>query len=254
MDINFALILVIVFFVTGICWALHKFRMAADNKSLEFVGSLFPVIALVLVLRSFLFEPFKIPSGSMIPTLNVGDFILVNKFAYGLRLPVTGTKIVSIGEPKRGDVMVFIPQGKSQHYIKRVVGLPGDTVELRNGVLYVNGVEMKQRPFDGVAVDRETCTSMGFADCVVQLENLDGVEHVIQRIKNPVSPLSASYATEVRPGHYFMVGDNRDNSNDSRGLVGQVPEENIVGKAVAVWMHWDRFFSWPDFTEARSIK
>ena len=253
MDIDFSLILVIAFFITGISWALIKFKVAFAVKYLDFPGSLFSVIALVLVLRSFLFEPFQIPSGSMIPTLKVGDFILVNKFHYGFRLPVLGTKVVSVNDPKRGDVMVFIPPHTKKHYIKRVVGLPGDTVEVRNGVLFVNGQEMKQTDYSEVEVNLDTCTSRGLADCVVQLENLDGVEHIVQRLKRPTSRVSGSFAEKVPEGHYFMIGDNRDNSNDSRGW-GAVPEQNIVGKAVVVWMHWKEFFSWPNFSEARSIK
>ncbi|MDM3869825.1 signal peptidase I [Porticoccus sp. W117] len=255
MDFDFSLVLVIAFLITGICWVLHKLNVEIAGKTVEFFGSLFSVVALVLVLRSFLFEPFQIPSGSMIPTLKVGDFILVNKYAYGLRLPVSGTKVVDIGEPKRGDVMVFIPPHKKQHYIKRVVGLPGDIVEMRRGVLFVNGQEMKQSAYADIKADNDTCTQMGLKDCIIQLENLDGVEHVIQRVKNPTNRASFSFVAKVPNGRYFMVGDNRDNSNDSRSWeVKTVPEENIVGKAVAVWMHWDKFLSWPDFTQARSIQ
>ncbi|MGS2723209.1 signal peptidase I [Porticoccus sp. GXU_MW_L64] len=255
MDFDFSLILVIAFFVTGVCWVLYKLNVEIAGKTVEFLGSLFGVVALVLVLRSFLFEPFKIPSGSMIPTLKVGDFILVNKYAYGLRLPVSGTKVIDIDEPKRGDVMVFIPPHKKQHYIKRVIGLPGDTVEVRQGILFVNGKEMKQTEHPDIAPDNRTCTQMGLKDCVVQLENIDGVEHAIQRVKYPTSRVSFSFAATVPEGRYFMMGDNRDNSTDSRSWdVKTVPEKNIVGKAVAVWMHWDKFLSWPDFTQARSIK
>ena len=244
MDFDFSLVLVIAFLVTGICWVLYKLKVAFASKSVEFLGSLFGVITLVLVLRSFLFEPFQIPSGSMIPTLKVGDFILVNKFSYGLRLPVSGTKVVEIGEPKRGDVMVFIPPHKKQHYIKRVVGLPGDTVEVRNGILYVNGEEMVQKPHES--------WSASDPFHLVQSEQLGDVEHAIRRRVIPGN-LSRNYAKTIPDGYYCLVGDNRDNSNDSRAW-GLVPEENIVGKAVAVWMHWDKFLSWPDFTQARSIK
>ena len=242
MDMDFALILVVVFFITGICWLAQKLNKAlCASKQLEFVGSLFPVIALVLVLRSFLFEPFKIPSGSMIPTLNVGDFILVNKFSYGLRLPVTGTKFIDIGEPRRGDVMVFIPPHVDKHYIKRVVGVPGDTVEVRNGVLFVNGEKMAQRPHPEWA--------SGNPSHLIQMEQLGDVDHAIRRSVVP-GRLSRNYTQTIPEGYYCLVGDNRDNSNDSREW-GLVPEKNIVGKAVAVWMHWDK---WPDFTEARSIQ
>ena len=245
MDINFSLVLVIAFFVTGISWLLCKLKVSFANSTFEFFGSLFSVIAVVLVLRSFLFEPFQIPSGSMIPTLKVGDFILVNKYSYGLRLPLSGTKVIPVSDPKRGDVMVFIPPHKSQHYIKRVVGLPGDTVEMRNGVLYVNGEEMLQKPLEGG-------WQLGDPFHIVQTEQLGDVEHAIRRKVSP-SPVSQSYSKQIPEGYYCMIGDNRDNSRDSREW-GLVPEKNIVGKAVAVWMHWDKFLSWPDFSQARSIK
>ena len=242
MDIDFPLILVIAVLVTGIAWLMGKFKLS-NGKFVEFGGSFFPVLALVLVLRSFLFEPFKIPSGSMIPTLNVGDFILVNKFSYGLRLPVSGTKIVDIDNPARGDVMVFFPPDDDRYFIKRVTGLPGDKVEMRNGELFVNGRLMKQTPHP--VADRDSRYT-------VQMEQLDGVDHAIRRSVVP-GRYSKNYSTVVPEGHYFMMGDNRDNSNDSRDW-GPVPEENIVGKAVAVWMHWDKFFSLPSFEEAGKIQ
>ncbi len=243
MDIDFPLILVIAVFITGIAWLLLKVKVA-DNKYLEFCGSFFPVLLLVLVLRSFLYEPFQIPSGSMIPTLKVGDFILVDKFSYGLRLPVTGTKVIDIGEPERGDVMVFFPPNDERYFIKRVIGLPGDKIEMLDGVLFVNGEEVKQKPHPTLVPEDHSYA--------VYLEQLGDVEHTMQRNVHP-SRHSAHYTTVVKPGHYFMMGDNRDNSSDSREW-GQVPEANIVGKAVAVWMHWQKFFSLPSFSSVGAIE
>lgn len=243
MDIDFPLILVIAVLVTGIAWGMHKFGKAT-GKYVEFGGSFFPVLLLVLLLRSFLFEPFKIPSGSMIPTLNIGDFILVNKYSYGLRLPVLGTKVVEIGEPQRGDVMVFIPPHKDQYYIKRVIGVPGDKIDIRDGVLYVNDEMMEQTPHPLWASPDPSYT--------VQMEQLNGAEHAIRRQVNP-GRYSVNYSTVVEPEYYLMIGDNRDDSYDSRAW-GQVHESMIVGKAVAVWMHWDKFFSLPSFGEARLIE
>ncbi len=244
MDINFPLILVGAVFVTGIAWVLLKLKVAADNKYVEFFSSFFPVLSLVLVLRSFLYEPFQIPSGSMIPTLRIGDFILVDKFSYGLRLPVSGTKLVDIGSPQRGDVMVFYPPNDERHFIKRVIGLPGDKVEVRNGMLFVNGEQMEQTPHPTLVPENHSYT--------VQLEQLGSVQHAMQRGVRP-GRYSVRYSIVVPEGHYFMMGDNRDNSSDSRDW-GPVPEENIVGKAVVIWMHWKDFFSLPEFNAVGSIQ
>ena len=259
MDIDFSLILVVAFLVTGISWALIKFKVAFAVKYLDFPGSLFSVIALVLVLRSFLFEPFQIPSGSMIPTLKVGDFILVNKYHYGLRLPVSRTQVVSNKLPQRGDVMVFIPPHKKQHYIKRILGIPGDKVQFINDVVYVNDVKIPRKKLGEIRVKEKRETWSGDIKEVDVLyeqwvETWAGADHVIH--ENPThKPYNGTYI--VPEGHYFMVGDNRDNSSDSRSSKWPkkfVPEQNIVGKAVAVWMHWDEFLSWPDFSAARSIQ
>lgn len=214
---------------------------------LEYTAGLFPVIAVVFLLRSFLFEPFRIPSGSMLPTLHIGDFILVNKFDYGIRLPVTNTKIIPVGSPERGDVVVFkYPMDTQVDYIKRVVGLPGDTVEYRDKVLYVNGVEQKQtgsRDF----VDDSTMITLEERD-----EQLGEVNHLIARDARRPSwvPLQGilrkekscdynerGFVCTVPEGHYFMMGDNRDNSEDSR-YWGFVPDENLVGRAVLIWANF----------------
>jgi signal peptidase I len=207
----------------------------------EYARSFFPVILIVLLLRSFLVEPFRIPTGSMMPTLLVGDFILVNKFAYGIRLPVLNTKIIEIDEPKRGDPVVFrYPIQPQIDYIKRVVGVPGDTVYYQNKVLYVNGKPMPHTP---VGRYIGSGTGASHTGAIKAVENLDGVEHTI--LVHPLAPNFASGChilargpITVPEGHYFVMGDNRDNSNDSR-CWGYVPEENLVGRAFGVWMNWD---------------
>ena len=179
----------------------------------------------------------------MVPTLQVGDYILVNKYTYGIRLPVLRTKVLEINQPERGDVMVFFPPHmNTTYYIKRVVGLPGDTVEYRNKRLYVNG-EAVTRDELGVVPD-------GSARMQMALEQLGGSNHLMQ--DNLARP-ARDFSVVVRPGHYFMMGDNRDNSSDSR-IWGQVPEKDIVGKAFAVWMHWPSFFSVPSFDRVGVIE
>ena len=213
---------------------------------IEYSGSFFPVIALVFVLRSFLFEPFKIPSSSMVPTLQVGDLILVNKYVYGVRLPVLNKKIIDIGDPQRGDVMVFkYPKDTSLDYIKRVIGVPGDKITYRNKRLSINDKEVSYSALPDY-LDEDTLTySRHF------VESLNGKSHRIlvdERAPGYVSSPdnfryrdACTYDTEgftckVPDGHYFMMGDNRDNSLDSR-YWGFVPNEYIVGKAFFVWMN-----------------
>lgn len=249
MDINFPLILLFLVIISGVIWSFDRFILAKKRSQdepvpgwIEYSGSFFPVLLLVFVLRSFLFEPFQIPSGSMIPTLKVGDFILVNKFTYGLRLPVIGTKIVSINDPKRGDVMVFFPPDDDRYFIKRVIGLPGDEIRLRDNMLYINGLLADQKSLPESAEDSRF---------ELVSEDLNGLVHSVQ--KNKVAgPLGKNYTLTVPDNHYFMMGDNRDNSSDSR-VWGPVPEENIVGKAVLIWMHWESFSELPNFDRAGKI-
>ena len=243
MDLNFELILTLIFLVAFAFWLLNKFVVKQEEGGIEFIGSLAPVLGLVLLLRSFVVEPFQIPSQSMLPTLKVGDFILVSKSTYGIRLPVLRTKLVDISSPKRGDVMVFFPPHEDRYFIKRVVGLPGDKVQVLNGVMYINGEQMEQ------VLMPEEATS---ARSVVMTENLVGSQHLIQKRISPTR-LSQSYTSMVPDGHYFMMGDNRDNSSDSR-VWGPVPEERIVGKAFARWMFWNNFLSVPSFDRAGKIQ
>ena len=214
-------------------------RLNKEPLLVEYGKSFFPVLAIVLVLRSFLLEPFQIPSGSMKPTLEVGDFILVNKFAFGIRLPVIDTKIIDVGDPQRGDVMVFrYPSNPSINYIKRVVGLPGDRISYTTDKrLLVNGQSVAEQ-FLG-----EEPGSLGRT--LVYQEKLGEAEHMIRKLLN--RNIRGGDEWVVPQGHYFMMGDNRDDSNDSRywnddaipkELWGMVPDQNIVGKAFAVWMSW----------------
>jgi len=213
----------------------------------EYTSGFFPVIVLVFVLRSFLFEPFRIPSGSMMPTLEVGDLILVNKFSYGVRLPVLRNKIVTLGAPARGDVMVFkYPHRPSQDYIKRVVGLPGDTVEYTERRLLVNGAPVPEQPLPRYFDEARAQYSAQFS------ERLGAVDHRIILNEGPGIPISRGLVHNapeacvwssggvkcmVPPDSYFVMGDNRDNSEDSR-FWGFVPEQNIVGRAFFIWMNF----------------
>lgn len=221
-----------------------KARSTASEPILvEYARSFFPVLFVVFVLRSFLVEPFQIPSSSMVPTLEVGDYILVNKFTYGLRLPVVRTKIMDINQPQRGDVMVFFPPHMNDtYYIKRVIGLPGDTITYRNKRLSVNGAPV---PTQSLAVVPQ---AQGRVE--LGLETLGPEPHLMQ---DDLMRPGRDFTLVVKSGHYFMMGDNRDNSSDSR-VWGQVPERDIVGKAFAIWMHWDSLFSIPSFSRAGAIK
>jgi signal peptidase I len=233
-------------------------KLNKEPLLVEYGKSFFPVLFIVLVLRSFLVEPFQIPSGSMKPTLDVGDFILVNKFSYGIRLPVIDKKIIEIGDPQRGDVMVFrYPSDPNVNYIKRVVGLPGDVIRYTSDKrLFVNGESVAEK-----LIGAEPNT-LGSAE--LYQEKLGAVEHEIRKeMSRYRSPPDNQWT--VPAGHYFMMGDNRDNSNDSRywddpnipkELLGMVPDQNIVGKAFAVWMSWPepKLSHLPNFSRVGLIK
>lgn len=234
MNIDFSLVLVIFTALCGVLWFIGSVLFSRpESLVVEYARSFFPLLLLVLVLRSFVFEPFRIPSGSMKPTLLVGDFILVNKFAYGVRLPVVHKKILDTGEPERGDVSVFrYPKQPELDYIKRIVGVPGDILQYRDKKLTVNGVLASQE----VLGDYDDPDG-GSQPTLEIVEDLVGIEHKLLTTK---SPRRGDFEIEVPEGMYFAMGDNRDNSNDSR-FWGFVPEDHLVGKAFMVWMHfnWD---------------
>jgi signal peptidase I len=241
-------------------------RLSKEPLLIEYGKSFFPVLAIVLVLRSFLLEPFQIPSGSMKPTLEVGDFILVNKFAYGIRLPVIDTKIIEVGDPQRGDVMVFrYPSEPSINYIKRVIGVPGDHIVVDGKQLYVNGEAVsKTYLFEKLDDDTEGRRFGGYPTARFYSEQLGEVKHQI-RERQLVRGIPRQEWV-VPQGHYFMMGDNRDNSKDSRfwedppgtppEFSGMVPDRNIVGKAFAVWMSWPdpKLHSLPNFSRVGLIR
>ncbi|WP_319555239.1 signal peptidase I [uncultured Vibrio sp.] len=270
---TFSLILVIVTLVTGVVWLLEKLVFAKKRQAkvaeieaqttngldavtlqkverqpwwVENSVSIFPVIAFVLVLRSFIYEPFQIPSGSMMPTLLVGDFILVEKYAYGIKDPVWRTELVETGKPERGDIVVFkYPPHPSIDYIKRVVGLPGDIVRYSNDkqVCIQSKGESSCKPVKLSNVEESQFSSNGIP--MIQLdEKLGNVEHNIlvnPLVRNHVEqyfPRSGTTEWVVPQGQYFVMGDNRDNSADSR-YWGFVPEANLVGKAVAIWISFE---------------
>lgn len=256
MDYDFSFFLVVASFITGIVWGGYcvylkarrrHYDLANEPLMVEYARSFFPVVLLVLLLRSFLAEPFRIPSGSMMPTLLIGDFILVNKFAYGVRLPVANTKIIEMGEPKRGDIVVFrFPRQPSIDYIKRVIGMPGDRIAYFDKKVYVNGQLASQTPLN-VYEGRGQGQSMSGA---MRLEeNLESVKHDILVMQGAASVEDVFVVPE---GQYFVMGDNRDNSNDSR-YWGFVPEANLVGKAFFIWMNWDLDNKGVDFTRLGTV-
>jgi signal peptidase I len=208
---------------------------------LDFSRSFFPVLLLVFLLRGFVAEPFRIPSGSMLPTLELGDFILVNKYSYGLRLPITNTKILEIGEPERGDVVVFrFPPEPTSNYIKRLIGLPGDVIEYRRQTLFVNGKKIETIKTDDYIQEGKSESQYQFTQ-FLPIGDADG-DYVSASllIRKKSHPNSNAGRWVVPEGHYFMMGDNRDNSHDSRSRSFTfVPDENIVGKALFVWMSWN---------------
>lgn len=251
MKLDFATILVFLVIASGAIWAYDALVSARRRKAerglggageqaaahpsrvVDYARSFFPIFLIVLILRSFLVEPFRIPSGSMMPTLLIGDFILVNKFTYGIRLPVIDKKIVELGQPQRGDIVVFrFPEDPSVPFIKRVVGLPGDRVGYYNKQLYING---KAVPQQSVGVYTGTGSGKSMTGAEVRREELDQANHEILVHRGHPTLEGESVIPE---GQYFVLGDNRDNSRDSR-FWGTVPDENLIGKAFLIWMSWD---------------
>ncbi len=268
MNVDFPLILTVLALFSGLIWLIDALFFArarrtrnaaiaegklAEKESwlTEQAKAFFPVLMIVLVVRSFWFEPFQIPSGSMMPTLLVGDFIVVNKYAYGLRLPVTNQKILGIGEPKRGDVVIFRRPARQPEFdrpmspkeraddlaivgatfIKRCIGLPGDTISYQNHEFRINGEIIPHTPIGNYMTD---ASSVAPIEAMLQSENLMGVTH--QTLTTPYPQLNGEWT--VPAGQYLMMGDNRDGSSDGRDW-GFVPEENLMGRASFIWMHWD---------------
>jgi len=237
--VSFPAIMVALVIVTGIIWLIDALLWAPQRVKeqkepvvVEYARSFFPIILLVLVIRSFIAEPFRIPSASMLPTLHIGDFILVNKFAYGIRLPVLNTKVLELADPERGDVLVFrFPKNPKVDYIKRVVGLPGDKVGYFGKTVYINGKAVEQE------VKAKDVNLLGLVPARAELrfEQLGKNGHDL--LVDPDRRLVEGEMV-VPEGHYFVMGDNRDNSNDSR-FWGTVPEDHLVGKAFFIWMSWD---------------
>ena len=250
MNFDFSALLVFLTFASGLIWlgyslffaprVMPEQKQSARDETLklpllvEYSKSFFPIFLIVLILRSFIFEPFKIPSASMMPTLLIGDFILVNKYEYGLRLPVLHTKFIENNTPERGDIVVFrYPENPTIRFIKRVVGLPGDTIAYIDKTLFINGKKVEQTP-------RGRYNAQGAG------KTMDGVSLLKEQLTQELSHqilidprrFSLELETVVPDGHYFVLGDNRDNSKDSR-FWGFVPDENLMGKAFMIWMNWD---------------
>ena len=255
LDLDFAALLVGLSLFTGVVWAIDHFAFrkkrlarkpdAKEPVLVEYCRSFFPVIFAVLLIRSFLAEPFRIPSDSMMPTLLDGDFILVNKFAYGIRIPVVNKKVIAIGEPERGDVVVFRYPGYPNRpddpnigtdYIKRIIGLPGDEVTYRDRVLYVNGEKVEARlvgRYEGSSITRDY---RGYQSIE---EKLGAATHESLLGPPPASAGGQEGTWRVGEGEYLVMGDNRSNSEDGR-YWGMVPEANLVGRAFLIWFNWDK--------------
>lgn len=257
MNIDFAAVLVLLTFASGVIWLFDSLFLArkragrtekvSDKKEetegreavgkkpllVDYARSFFPIFLFVLILRSFIVEPFRIPSASMMPTLLIGDFILVNKYEYGIRLPVLNSKIIDNETPERGDIIVFrYPVNPDIPYIKRVVGLPGDHVAYYDKTLYINGKPMEQ---DILGAYNAVGSGNMMDGVSLRIEDLLTMEHLILVDTGAFSP---AVEGTVPAGHYFVLGDNRDNSKDSR-YWGFVPDTNLVGRAFMIWMNWD---------------
>jgi signal peptidase I len=241
---DLSLILTLLLAVSGLillteATIFRRRRQATSKEPLltEYARSLFPIILIVLVVRSFVAEPFRIPSASMMPGLVDGDFIFVNKFAYGLRLPILNSKFLPTGQPQRGDVVVFrLPSDPSTHYIKRLIGLPGDHIAVRDNAIFINGVRVPAKR------DGEYTGGYGFSGADLEVERIGERDHLIMLAKNR---MSTDYDSVVPPGNYFFMGDNRNDSEDSRfAQVGFVPDRYLDGRAMLIWMNW-QIPGWP---------
>lgn len=300
MDFDFNLILVPATLILGAIWLLDKLVLKQkQSKGLEkstapvrWAYDFFPILAIVLVVRSFLIEPFNIPSSSMVPTLYTGDFIAVNKYAYGIRLPLVNTKVLDLGAPQHGDVVVFrYPENPKIYYIKRVIGVGGDTVSFNNGQLSVNGKAIATTPANftpdpkmtaqlyppgktetGEIVTAEQAAQLGNQEeqtaQYVQESPSNNHQHLVRYLGDKNWFQYASFLQQASPqlmasqgqqwqltvpkGHYFVMGDNRDRSADGR-FWGFVPDENLAGKAVYVWTHKASGLSLPTFNRNGAI-
>lgn len=243
MTFDFAFYLTIAVIVTGVITFIDRIffykalKVTGKKKSplvFEYARAFFPILLIVWVLRSFIVQPYRVPTGSLEPTIMPGDFIAAQQFTYGLRLPIFNNKFLSIGEPKRGQIVLFRwPKDLKIVFVKRAIGLPGDHIVYKNKVLYINGKKMSQKFLHNT----NDLNSYGYRRLVeVKQENLDGVKHQIYI--QPVGGETQDYNIVVPPGEYFMMGDNRDNSDDSRQW-GFVPEKDLVGRAFVIWMSWD---------------
>lgn len=264
MKLDFSLILTLLAASTGIIWLIDKLvfeksrllinKEAKEPVLVEYAKSLFPVVFFVLALRSFIAEPFRIPSGSMMPNLLIGDFILVNKFNYGIRLPVINKKIVAIGEPKRGDVFVFRYPGMGENdptagtdYIKRVIGLPGDTISVEENRVSVNGVPFTYQEV-GIFVGQGLSSDMTGSKIIA--ETMPGKTHNMLELDGVPLGYRNNNTWIVPEGHYFAMGDNRDRSADSREW-GFVPEKNLVGRAMLIWLNCSGWVCSDSFNASR---
>lgn len=299
MDFDFNLILVPVTLILGAIWLADKLFLKQKKQGLKKASApvrwayeYFPIFAVVLVARSFLIEPFNIPSSSMVPTLYTGDFIAVNKYAYGIRLPLINTKIIDLGSPKHGDVAVFrYPENPKIYYIKRVVGVGGDTVSFNQGVLSVNGKPINTQPAqftadtqlteqlypagtlpNGYQISPEQAKQLGVVEeqQATYVQEIPNSEHnhlvryvgetqwyqsatfLQQHSPNFIANQGQQWQITVPQGQYFVMGDNRDRSSDSR-FWGFVPDENLAGKAVYVWMHKEAGLKMPSFSRNGTI-
>jgi len=238
MNFDFQAILFFIVLSLGLIWLIGYFYNKKSHSIVELSSALFPILLIVFILRSFIFEPFRIPSGSMMPTLVKGDFILVQKYAYDLRMPVTNRSFWSTNELKRGDVVVFdYPCDTSIKYIKRLIGLPGDEIRYKNKQISINGDSLINK-FQYVYKNTKQYGAH------VYEENIENKKHLA--LLTP-SRRGREGVFEVPEGHYFFMGDNRDNSKDSRyDCPGFVPRDHIVGKATTIWFNWD-FSSLPEW-------